>query len=149
MWTSGTKSLACCLALLAIAGCAGNSKATSESQAGISGPEWRLESYGPLDSATSVPDAIEITILVNDSREVSGSSGCNTYRGSCTVNGQSIRFASISSTKRACPDPPEVMKLERQFLTALAEITRYEINDNVLTLFAREGRGLVFRRGNS
>jgi heat shock protein HslJ len=149
IWTPGMKALAWCLALLATGGCAGNGKTTPESQIGISGPEWVLESQGPLDAATPIPDGIKITFLLKDGREVSGSSGCNTFQGSCTLKGQSIRFAPISSTKKACTDPPEVMKLEQQFLSALGEATRYEIKDNTLTLHARDGRGLVFRRDNS
>ena len=149
IWTPSVKTLACCLVLLSAGGCAGNGKTASKSPIALSGPTWVLESYGPRDTPMLIPEEIEITFRLDDKRVITGSSGCNTYTGSCIVKGHSIRIGPLSGTKRACPDQPKAMKLEQVFLSALSDVNRYVIEGEMLELHGHDGRDLIFRQRSS
>jgi heat shock protein HslJ len=73
---------------------------------------------------------------------VGGSSGCNSYSTSYTIDGNNISFGEeMISTQMMCADP--VNEQEREYLLALHEAARFEINDEELTLSDGEGNVLV------
>src|SRR2546427_828930 len=67
--------------------------------------------------------------------KVQGSAGCNGMMASYELNGASLKFAPIMSTKMACP----AMDTEQAFLKALESTSRYEINGSSLTLYGPDG----------
>lgn len=76
--------------------------------------------------------------LTFDGRGVSGSGGCNRYRGSYTVSGNQLAIGPLGSTRRACP--VEIMERESRYLEALGAVETYEL----------DGRGrlrLTYRQG--
>ncbi len=131
-----------CVTLLT--GCAGNGSRDAKTPT-LEGTTWHLTQAGGPEAMEPVPDNMTITLKITEDQAVSGSAGCNTYRSSCTLNGQSIRFAPIAMTKKMCPDPPDVMVWEQRFVTALAESTLYQLDGAMLQLQGREGATLQFR----
>lgn len=69
-----------------------------------------------------------------------GNSGCNILRGKYELHGNNkILFLNMISTKRACP----IMDIERDFLTALRQVTSYEILEDDLTVFDENNKVLA------
>lgn len=128
----------------ALTGCAGNGSGDNTPPT-LQGTTWHLTQAGVPQAMDPVPDSMTITLEIAGDEAVSGSAGCNNYRSSCTLNGQSIRFAPISMTKKMCPNPPDVMAWEQRFVTALAESTVYQLDGALLQLQGPEGATLHFR----
>jgi heat shock protein HslJ len=62
-----------------------------------------------------------------------GSTGCNTFRGDYTLDGSSLVFDPLATTKRGCEQP--LMDQEAAILEALGGVTSWEIGaDGALTL---------------
>lgn len=66
-----------------------------------------------------------------------GSGGCNTFRGGCEIEGDSLSFGHLATTMMACPEP--AMELESRFLRALAAVDRYDTQGTWLILKGPEG----------
>jgi heat shock protein HslJ len=123
-----------CVALfaLALAGCGGDSNADPTGT-------WQLtdlEGTPPLEGTE-----IDLTI---DGEQVSGSSGCNTYTGSVSVDpaaGTMTPGPNLASTMMACEEP--IMDQEQRYLDALMRVASYEIVDGTLTLTDDTGAALV------
>jgi len=89
---------------------------------------------GPVDGSTLT------AIFTAD--QVSGSAGCNTYSGSYTIDGTSLKIGPLASTMKACADQA-VNDQEQQFLAALQASTTFSQSGNVLTLKAAGGENQV------
>lgn len=84
---------------------------------GLTG-SWTVTGYNNGDEAVvSIALDTEITIEFDDEGRVTGDSGCNTFMGDYTLDGDTISVGPLASTRRACPD--EVMDQETRFLAAL------------------------------
>src|SRR5690349_16384298 len=78
---------------------------------------WNLVALGdkaltPADTQRATPHII----LAPDSKQVSGSGGCNRMFGVYELNGDKLRFSGVGSTKMACKGS---METETQFLGSL------------------------------
>ncbi len=60
---------------------------------------------------------------------VSGSSGCNRFNGSVTVDGNALSFGPLASTRMACPGPLDAQ--ERAFFGALERVAGYNLEGGV------------------
>jgi heat shock protein HslJ len=76
-------------------------------------------------------------------RAVSGSTGCNQMSGSFDVNGERLTFGPLISTKPACVDN-RLMQVESEFTPRLPEITRFEVQENMLRLYAGNKLRMTF-----
>jgi heat shock protein HslJ len=65
-----------------------------------------------------------------------GFAGCNHFRASYTLAGDSLRFGPTMATKMACVDGDQ---LERSFLEALSLVATYEATDSALVLKGPSG----------
>lgn len=73
---------------------------------------------------------------------VSGSAGCNTFRGSYKVQGERVAIGQLSTTRKACPGDG-VMKQESNFVAALEKAETWKIESGELTLRGPDGERLV------
>lgn len=87
----------------------------------LDGTSWTLMSID--DQAVPATD----TDLTLDfaAGTASGSSGCNTFSGSYTIDGTSLSFGPMAVTQKACE--PEVSAVETDYLTALQGVTAWAI----------------------
>ncbi len=106
----------------------------------VIGTQWQLESFVTGDVASSLVADTSITLTLNADGSAGGRA-CNTYRTSYTMEGDTIAFSPIVSTRMACPQ--DVMAQEKAYFTALGAATRYEIVDGKLIIEHPEGQ-LVF-----
>jgi heat shock protein HslJ len=109
--------------------------ASSGGDADITGRAWQLTE---LRGAPVIEGTIVDMSITAD--EVSGSSGCNRYFGTVTVEDGNITFGpEVGGSMMACEDP--VMTQERVFLETLTEAETYEMAGDELSLL--DGAGAV------
>src|SRR5688572_18659922 len=119
------------VAALTIVGCSQPAASAAPSAAGppteLPGTSWVLKGISGTELGTGVP-----TIDFGTDGTVSGSAGCNTFNGTYTVDGSSISFGPLASTKMACPVAD--MAVETAFLAGLAGAKTWSIQALFLTL---------------
>ena len=102
---------------------------------------WNLVALG--DKALAAADTARATphiILAPDSKQVSGSGGCNRMFGVYELNGDGLRFSGIGSTKMACKG---AMETETQFLGSLLRVKTWKIAGQQLELSDSTGAVLA------
>ncbi|MGB5136099.1 MAG: META domain-containing protein [Prochlorococcaceae cyanobacterium] len=109
----------------------------------LRGTSWRLSSL-TLQGRQERPPAggrpVEL-LFDKDSDRVSGSGGCNRLMGGFTLDGSTLRFSPLASTKMACAEP--VMAFEMNVVRALEQVRGWRIEGNALSLLDAGGRPLL------
>ena len=116
-----------CAGVLILAAC--GSSGTQGGGSDLTGKVWALTALNgqPLAAGTG------ISAQFTSDGKVSGSAGCNRYRGKYTVSGGNITFdPSIATTMMACLQP--VMDQESAYLKMLGEAKTYSVKGDELTL---------------
>ncbi len=85
-------------------------------------------------------ESVAPTLLFEDG-QVSGSSGCNRFSTTYTVNGDALKIAPPAATMMACGEP--ATSVERAYLAALEKVARWQRRDEVLTLLDDGGGELL------
>jgi heat shock protein HslJ len=90
----------------------------------------------------AVADDLTVTATFDEEGALFGSGGCNNYNTSYETDGQSLTIdPMIASTMMMCPEP--VMQVEQDYLLALTEATRFEIDGDMLMLSDESGDVLL------
>lgn len=85
--------------------------------------------------------AIHFNIKEN---KVNGNTGCNSFFGSYTVNGDAITFSQMGSTKMACLDGDK-MKIEDEILKILSSKNlRYDVAEQTLNFYDGDKLVMIF-----
>jgi len=112
--------------------------------------QYKLHDFWTLYSLSGTPVNQQDTLkkqpalqfdLVNN--HVSGNTGCNQLGGNAAVEGDSLSFGQLITTKMACAG---VMELESQFLDALDRVNRYDFSNEDLLLLQDEDTLMVLQR---
>lgn len=74
-------------------------------------------------------------VLASEGDRAHGFAGCNRFFGGFMLEGDTLRFSQLGSTRMACPAG---MDQEQLFLAALGRVDRYEIHGQVLELYEAE-----------
>ena len=69
---------------------------------------------------------------------VSGDAGCNTFRGAYVVDGKGVKIGPLALTRKACAE--DVMKQEREFLSALASAITWSVEGDTLDMHRADGQ---------
>jgi heat shock protein HslJ len=115
--------------------------AAPETAATVEGPTWRLRSLGEMDERELAAAPRGVTARFSGGR-VEGSSGCNQYGGTYTIEGDRLTVGQVAGTMMACPEPQ--MKVENAFRAAFIGQSRFSTSGSRLTLAAANGATLVF-----
>ena len=128
------------LAVLAFAAAA---CAASSAGAGgdIADTSWSLKTYAEGGSATSVPDGVFADLAFTADGAASGSSGCNQFSGSYTVDGATLTFGQLATTMRACEAPASTV--ETAVLANLAAVRTFTASAGTLELFDESGTAVL------
>ena len=86
-------------------------------ESGLEGPTWIL---------IGAPPDVDITAQFNDGA-VNGSSGCNTYSGSYTTNGNNITISGFTSSQQLCDD--DIMATEQTYLLSLQSASGFQVDE--------------------
>jgi heat shock protein HslJ/uncharacterized lipoprotein YbaY len=104
---------------------------SASSDDSLFGKRWRLTEI----KGAAVPTTKPYIELVGETKRFSGDGGCNRISGSFALNGQSLRFLQMISTRRACLDSA-MQQVETNFLKGLEETVTYKREADVLRLYA-------------
>ncbi len=112
-------------------------------RATLTGNGWILVSYGSPDEPVFALPNIEARIAFTESGEVNGNTGCNSFGGSYTLDGDKITFEQLAMTMMACEGP--VAQQEMEIINGLNRAERYVIEDNQLKIFYDGGsKALIY-----
>jgi heat shock protein HslJ len=107
----------------------------------LDGTSWVLAGWGGGSAPRLPVSGTQVTAeFANGS--ITGSAGCNRYQGTYRLSDNRLTIEAPATTRKACPG--NIMQQESQYLAALQNAQRYQINPNgQLRLFYGTG---VFRR---
>ena len=115
------------------AGCGGDGSADP---ADIENKPWQLTAATGL----TIPDGV-VPSAAFTGGNVFGTAGCNTYRASYTLDGDSLEISEPAGTLIGCPPP--VDEFERAYLGALGQVATWELDGEELVLSDADGGELL------
>lgn len=98
----------------------------------LAGTYWRLTELPGEEGFEVDPGLRAHLIFDSENGQASGSSGCNRFVGGFELNDDTLTLGPLAGTRMACPGA--AMELESRFHAALASVTGYAIDGEVLTL---------------
>jgi len=125
-----TLILLCFILICAFAGVLHGGAFSSSS--GPEGIEWRLVETGGAPVSPLANERQPYILLDPVKKRVSGFSGCNNFFSSYELDGASLKFGPVGSTRRACPDLET--GLETEVFKALDKTRAWKIKDGMLLL---------------
>ncbi|HET6444162.1 MAG TPA: META domain-containing protein [candidate division Zixibacteria bacterium] len=109
----------------------------------FAGTSWTVQSYNNgRGGVTSVIIGTELTVDF-DVEAVAGLAGCNNYTGSYEVDGETISFGPLATTRKFCSDPEGIMEQESEFLAALGGTATFEVQGNRMDMYFEDGARAV------
>ena len=103
----------------------------------LAGTKWKIETMG----GAPPPVTLIITAEFNDGR-VSGSSGCNSYGATYTIDNSKLEIGDIAVTEMACLEEG-VMQFEQSFLELLGMVRSYSLSESRLDLMDEGGNAVL------
>lgn len=92
--------------------------------------EWKLVELDGAAVPDTPPGAPTLTLSSKEDR-ARGFAGCNRYTGGYELEGASLRFTAIATTRMACPDPTP----EASLLKALSATASWKVGGRTLELY--------------
>jgi heat shock protein HslJ len=106
----------------------------------LTGQIWRLEGLNNgRDAVVSVLADTEITLELRDDGTLGGSDGCNRYMSGFTLEGETLSFGPLATTRMACRGPEGAAEQAGTFANALASVTGFRVEGGELTLLTAQG----------
>jgi putative lipoprotein len=136
MLHSMKRLIAAALVTVALSAC-GVAASSPTASAGLAGTSWTLVA---IDGREPAGDT-QPTLMFDAAGNVSGSAGCNTYTGTAAIEGSSISFGPLATTRMACQGGAGVR--EAAFLAAMEDVEAFAI-DSQGQLVLEDGVVLVF-----
>ena len=107
-------------------------------QSVLAGTKWTLVSFGLPGAETLVIAGSNLNLAFDSAGQASGSTGCNSYNSKVDVQGDTLAFNAIISTKRACVDA-NLNQQEARFVNALQHAGQFTLSGDRLTIFSDGG----------
>jgi heat shock protein HslJ len=120
-----------------------------ESSVDVTGPEPPENPLaGTRWSATFVNGApvlagTALTANFGADGSLNGSSGCNSYSGSYSVDGSSLSVSPTIGTGVICPEPDGIMEQEGSFLTTMSSTAAFSMEGGQLYLLSGAGQAVI------
>lgn len=93
------------------------------------GTAWRLDSLGSV----GVPESSQATLEFPAEGRASGNGSCNRFNGVVAIEGSTIQFGGLASTRKACA--VDVMQQEDAYLAALRDAESFEVEGEALRIY--------------
>lgn len=103
----------------------------------LPGSSWVVDSV----AGEAPPGDVVATLDVVDESSVTAYSGCNSFMGAYSVDGDRISIGPLAGTLIACPEP--LMSFESAYTAALQSAERFERDGDRLRLSSSSGEALV------
>lgn len=98
------------------------------------GSRWTIMAVNNGKAAvSSLLPQTQLSLMLDAQGRVSGTAGCNTYTGQARIEGMTVQFGPLGSTRRLCGDAA-VMAQEKAFLDALQAARQARIEGDRLEL---------------
>lgn len=109
---------------------------------------WVLTSFGRASADRPAAARPAVMTLAADGR-VSGDTGCNSFGGTWSITGDTLRLGQVAMTARACVDDDAATAQEDAIARALSATKTATVDGDRLTIRATDGSAtLVFVRGD-
>ena len=116
------------LMLATVAGCGGGGEGEAPADpAALEGTPWVLASGLDVEGWETVAPSATF-----EGGRVAGSTGCNRFNGSYTVDGDALELGQLAMTQRACLPPAD--GAEREYTAALGRVAAWQSEDGELVL---------------
>ena len=110
----------------------------------LTGTAWQLQK---LDAQAALTGS-RPTLVFAQAGRVNGTGSCNQFNGSITIDGKSITFGPLATTRMACTDALNAQ--ETSYLKALQHAEWFAIAGSTLTIYTKAmDQPLVFLRTKS
>ncbi len=110
----------------------------------LNGTRWELVHYQHAGKTVFLTEKMRPTLEFEISKtRSSGFTGCNTFAGTYTARGKSLKFGSLVSTRKSCD--PERNRLENVYLQLLQTSNTYKLGERVLLVTSQSG-SLLYRK---
>jgi heat shock protein HslJ len=107
----------------------------------LAGTAWQLQQLGTQRAL----EGNRPTLAFAKAGTVSGTGSCNQFNGSVTVNGKSITFGPLATTRMSCADALNAQ--EMSYFKALQQAEWFTITGSTLTIYTKAtDQPLVFLR---
>lgn len=104
------------------------------------GPTWTLTNYNNgRQAVVSVLADTEITLELREDGTLGGFDGCNRYMSGFTLEGDTLTFGPLATTRMACRGPEGAAEQAQAFAAALETVTGYRLEGSELTLLTADG----------
>jgi heat shock protein HslJ len=125
-----------------ITACAGLEPLPKNTPEGLlAGTAWQLQQLGSQGAL----EANQPTLVFAKADRVSGTGSCNQFNGTVTLNGKSITFGPLASTRMSCADALNAQ--ESTYFKALQHAEWFTIAGSTLTIYTKAmDQPLVFFR---
>lgn len=104
-------------------------------QLSMVGTSWQAVQIGEL-----IPPADRPSTIYFEGQAINGNAGCNGYFGTYTLEDEKLSFSDIGSTMMFCE---QSMEQESAFLSALAAVTGFRMDDKTMLLLDAEQNVLM------
>jgi putative lipoprotein len=116
-------------AMIFVSGCTDTDQA---SHTPFLGTTWNL---AELNNRKIQHPGPQIPHLRFEAEQATGNDGCNNFFGGYTLDGNSLKFGMLASTRMACP---QIKDFDMEFNNMISAITSYRIGGNKLELFEND-----------
>lgn len=102
--------------------------------------DWKLTSLKGQPVGSVDPQHEAYLTLQPEQKRIAGSSGCNRFVGSYTLDGAHLSFGQVAGTRMACM---QGMEQERALLDAFEIVARWRVSGTHLDLLTKDGQVLA------
>jgi putative lipoprotein len=106
-------------------------RASAGNSGGLVGTAWRLEDLG----GARVLDRVEATLEFPEDGRAAGNGSCNRFFGPVRIEGESISFGQLASTRMACAEL--IGNQESKYLEGLQGAERFALDGATLSIYAK------------
>jgi heat shock protein HslJ len=103
----------------------------------IEGPKWLLVAVNGVPAIPPAGEKKPFLMLDATRKVITGYAGCNNFSGDYKIDGASVKFGLLASTRMFCTEPQ--MSMETGLFKALEETRGWKIKDGSLLLLDDNG----------
>lgn len=104
----------------------------------LEGTPWVLESG--IDHPQDVA-VVSMPTVFFEGGTVGGSTGCNRYTGTYTLDGDALELGPLAQTQMACAPPAD--RIEQDYVAKLGQVTGWRLDDDRLVLVGDDDEELL------